>query len=380
MRILSEINLSRSVIPAFMLLGVMWGGFAAYVPEIKHIIGASDAAFGSAMLIAALGAVSAMWLAPFLDKALSRFAVVALMILAGLAYFIPALAGNIAVFTLGMVLVSAFSGTVDVIMNARLSHIETEHSVSLMGLNHGLFSFAYAASSIVAGLFRGQDISMGGFAIAVMSVALILVYWAGPSNTDPQSAEADEGQTVVTVALGVVILPGLIILIAFLTEQATEAWSALHIERVLHVSAELSALGPAILGVTMGIGRLAGHYGMKSLSETKVVNYAACITATGAFLAAWSSGALGVYLGFGLLGAGVSVMVPMIFSYVAKATPSHLRTKVISRVSVIGYAGFFLGPPTMGFLSEIGTLTLSFSFVGVLLLSVPILLWVETRR
>lgn len=378
MKIITELVASKPVAPAFVLLGVFWGAFAAYVPEIKNVIQASDAAFGTAMLIAAIGAVMAMWLAPKIDTVLPRYAIVVLMILGGGLYFVPTHATSIAVFTLGMVFMSSISGTLDVVMNARLSQIETEKSISLMGLNHAVFSFGYAAAALIAGLARGQGVTFGQFAIGVLCLAVVLTLLAGPS--DPVDDDAEPEAKAVKVTFGLVLIPGLIIMIAFMTEQATEAWSALHIERVLNVSAELSALGPAILGLTMGIGRLAGHYGMKSRSEPVVVAGGALITAFGAFLAAWSNVSVGVYAGFALLGAGVSVMVPMIFSYVSKSTPKRLRTQVISRVSVIGYAGFFLGPPMMGFLSELGTLTLSFSVIGALLLSIPILLWSERRN
>lgn len=379
MKMISEIVHSKPVMPAFFVLAMCWGGFAAYVPEVKQVINASDAALGTAMLIAAIGSIMAMWMAPKLDTALPRSAVVVLMIAAGCVYLIPTHATSILVFTIGMVGMSALSGTLDVVMNARLTQIETEENVTLMGLNHAAFSFSYAGAAIAAGICRGNGIPFGQFAMGVLVLAVLGALVAGcvPFSMDEESESKTQQPRV---SFTMVFIPGVIIMIAFMTEQATEAWSALHIERVLAVSAEFSALGPAILGITMGIGRLAGHYGMKAKSEPSVVAWGAIITAFGAFLAAWSSASFGVYAGFALLGAGVSVMVPMIFSYVSKSTPKRLRTQVISRVSVIGYTGFFLGPPMMGFLSEVGTLALSFSVIGGLLLCVPVLLFVERRR
>jgi hypothetical protein len=49
------------------------------------------------------------------------------------------------------------------------------------------------------------------------------------------------------------------VLVAFLVENAMEGWSALHIERTLGGGAAEGAFGPAILGLTMGIGRLSGR-------------------------------------------------------------------------------------------------------------------------
>ena len=72
MSILTAARLSRSTLFAFAAEGVFWGAFAALVPELKAQIGASDGEFGTAMLFTAVGAVSAMWLAPKFDALLGR--------------------------------------------------------------------------------------------------------------------------------------------------------------------------------------------------------------------------------------------------------------------------------------------------------------------
>jgi MFS family permease len=161
-------------------------------------------------------------------------------------------------------------------------------------------------------------------------------------------------------------------MVAFMTELASEAWSALHIERLLNASAEMAALGPAILGVTMGIGRLIGQYAFERLDELQVVRGGAALSALGAILAAQAMGPWMVYLGFGLLGFGVSVMVPMLFSHVGNVIPEAQRSAAISRVAVIGYFGFFIGPPMMGFLSEWGSLRVSFTAIALMLVCVVI--------
>jgi len=372
MKILDDVILSRPVLPAFVMLGAAFGAFAAYVPDIKSQIAASDGVFGLAMFFAAIGSIITMWLAPKLDVVLGRRAIVILMTLFGCVFLIPTFAPVLAVFTVGMIVTSSIAGTTDVIMNARLSQIESRSGVTLMGLNHAAFSFAYAISAVIAGLSRGAGISAGEYALGVL-VMIGLLVWATavPSNA---SNDRQDDQALASVPWAIVIVPGVAIMVAFMTELASEEWSALHIERVLTASAEMSAWGPAILGATMGIGRLAGQYVLQNVNELKIVRLGAIMSAVGALSAAHGSGPIFVFSGFALLGAGVSVMVPMLFAHVGKVTPEHLRTQAISRVSVIGYIGFFLGPPMMGFLSEWGTLSASFTAIAVLLVAVTVLL------
>lgn len=372
MKIINDVILSRPVFPAFVMLGAAFGAFAAYVPDIKSQISATDGVLGLAMFISAIGSVITMWLAPKLDVLLGRRAIVILMGVFGGVFLFPTFAPVLAVFTVGMIVTSSIAGTTDVIMNARLSQIESRNGVTLMGLNHAAFSFAYAISAVIAGLTRGAGISAGQYALGVLVLIGLLVWMTSVPAKTSTAPQDDDAQ--VSVPWAIVVVPGFAIMVAFMTELASEAWSALHIERVLLASAEMSALGPAILGATMGVGRLAGQYMLQNVNELKIVRLGAIMSAIGALAAAHGAGPVFVYSGFAMLGAGVSVMVPMLFSHVGKVTPEHLRTQAISRVAVIGYIGFFLGPPMMGFLSELGTLSTSFTAIAALLIAVTVVL------
>ena len=161
---------------------------------------------------------------------------------------------------------------------------------------------------------------------------------------------------------------GAIILIAFMSEQATEGWSALRLERDLGGGAAQGALGPAILGLTMGIGRLSGQYLQRRFSAEIVIRWAGIMAATGSLIAAFAPNLGVAYAGFAVLGLGVSVTAPMAFALVGRRVANRHRAAAISRISIIGYAGFFIGPPLMGFLAEWFSLAASFAAIGVALL------------
>lgn len=362
---------------AFMAVGLFWGSFAALVPDLKAEIGASDGVFGVAMLFAALGAVAAMWLAPRIDNALGARAMQVSAVALGLAFLLPGMVSDPVFFMLAMLCASACSGSLDVIMNLRVSALEAQSERSLMNLNHALFSFAYAGAAIVAGIFREAGFAPLPVFGIVFLVTLIMAAFMFLPVVAP---EDDDDITVVVFKRGLVVLGGAIILIAFLTEQATEAWSALHLERGLGGSAAQGALGPAILGLTMGVGRLSGQFISAKVRETLVLQIAAVVAALGLIIAASASELLIAYIGFAILGFGVSVMAPMTYSAVGKRVSNTNRAKVIMRISVIGYSGFFIGPPMMGGVSELFGLSVSFYFVAALLLFVSIWLAPGLRK
>ena len=373
MNLLRDLYISRGPAAGFAAVGVFWGSFAALVPVIKPQVGLSDGQFGLALLITSIGAVMAMWLAPLAERGLGARALGVLTALLAVATLLPGHTTNGVMFTLAMLGVTMTSGTLDVAMNARVSALEAQVGRSLMNLNHAVFSVAYAFCALATGLAR--ELGLGPAAILTGGGLLIgvLMLQAFAAPVADAEHEAD-GVEVAPLPWALLLPGGMIILIAFMSEQATEGWSALHLERNLGAGAAQGALGPALLGITMAVGRLTGQVVANRVSERMVIRWASVTAGIGACIAA-TAPSLGVaYLGFSILGLGVSVMAPMAYAWIGRMVPNRYRSHAISRISVVGYAGFFVGPPLMGFLSEGFGLAVSFLAIGGILFAVPLLL------
>ncbi|MAU45507.1 MAG: MFS transporter [Yangia sp.] len=378
MRIGQDILASRGPAAAFAAMGLYWGGFAALVPDLKSQAGLTDEGFGLAMLVSTCGAVAAMWAAPVADRHLGRAAMPLLGLATALAFLTPGLATGWWGFALGMALAGAAVGCLDVVMNARLAALEVTRGRPLMNLNHGLYSFVYAGSALVTGVSR----EAGAAPLAVFSglglvtLALVVVMATAPLVQDHAARAAKAA-----VSAWPLVLPGgLIVMIGFLTEQADEGWSALHLERNLGAGAAAGSMGPALLGFTMGMGRLFGQALAHRFPEPAVIRIGAGVAAVGALLAGFAPAVWVAYAGFAVLGLGASVIVPMAFAFVAARVPAPQRARAISHLSVIGYAGFFLGPPLMGFLSGLFGLGAAFGTVAVILALIPAALVGWMRR
>ena len=88
-----------------------------------------------------------------------------------------------------------------------------------------------------------------------------------------------KGETASGLGL-VPVIGGGIILIAFLTENAAESWSALHIEQTLHGSPALGAAGPAVLALTMGVARTFGQGIAQRIDAIKLLLGGALVAAS----------------------------------------------------------------------------------------------------
>ena len=376
MSIVSALSVSRRPATAFVIVGLFWGCFAAYVPVIKTQLGASDALFGTLLLGSALGLVSAMWLAPRADRFLGARGMQVAAVLLAVAWLVPGQMTVPLLFAASIAFVGLASGLLDVVMNARVSELEARHNRPLMNANHAMFSVAYAIGALVVGVTREAGIPpapvFAGFGLVTLFLLPML-------RMDVTFVTAEEGYAGRYPVVPILIC-GAIVLVAFMSEATVEAWSALHIERTLGGGAAEGAFGPAMLGLTMAVGRFSGQAVAERFREVNVVIGAAVMASTGAVIAALAPTPGIAYLGFGILGLGVSVIGPLGLALVGKMVPAHLRTEAISRTAVIGFSGFFFAPVLMGWVSEGFGLRVAFAGVaGVLLLAAPLAL-VAARR
>ncbi len=376
MHLLSALRISYVPVTGFVAIGLFWGSFSAAVPQIKENIGASDEVFGWALMANALGVVSAMFLAPRIDALLGRRSLQISM--AAFACILPFLIASWSVTSFVCIVVfSGFAaGQVDILINTRVSELESRHDQSLMNANHGMFSVAYAAAAIMMGVTRSNDWSLQWHFVIIALIVLAMVCWMA---MDPDIEPTPEGAGGVWAHRMVILVCGSIVLIAFMTESTVEAWSALHIERTLHGNAAEGALGPAMLGITMALGRFSGQALSRRLSEIKILLISTALAAVGCVMAALAQTPTVAYVGFGIIGLGVAVIGPIGLGMVGRFVPKHLRSRAISAAAVIGFSAFFVAPGIMGMISQAFDLRVAYLTVtGLVLILLP-LIW-ATRR
>jgi MFS family permease len=365
MSILQDISASYKPLGGFVAIGLAWAAYFAQMPVVKAGVNASDGAYGMAVLWASFGAVAAMWLAPMAQSIVGRFSVPIAICAMGFGVLgiglVPTLWGLAVMLTI----LSAGSGVVDVLVNGQVAEIEAHTGRKLMNLNHGLYSFAYAGAALTVGALRDA----GWTPAEVFSVLLVLLgvlAWMTIDNAASIEIENTE-ETVSRMPQLLVGLAGVLAFFAFLTEASAEGWSALHIERGLGGSAQQGALGPALLGLMMGVGRLSGHALAQFMRETTLMVLACLLTAFGLAGAALAQTVGMALLSFAIAGLGVSVVAPLTLALVGHAVPRKIRLAVIARVSVLGYGAYFFGPPVMGLVAEGFSLSTAFMAMAIVI-------------
>ena len=172
-----------------------------------------------------------------------------------------------------------------------------------------------------------------------------------------------------------VILVGVILCASFIDENATEAWSALHIERTLNAPAGHGGLGPAVLGLVMGFGRLFGQVVSERLGHSRLIFASAVLGIIGALIIAAAPTPGVVLFGVSITALGMAVIVPSAMSLMGARVSESERALALSRAWMLGIVGFFIGPAMMGGISELVGLRLSFVAVAIVVALILPAIW-----
>jgi fucose permease len=168
----------------------------------------------------------------------------------------------------------------------------------------------------------------------------------------PPSAEADAaGPGFARPSLGI-LLPGIVALAALLSEGAMADWSAVYLSNSLGAGTAMAAAAFAAFSLMMAAGRFTGDRLVARLGGDLVVRAGGALAAAGLGLSLAIGDPLVAVVGFGLVGAGLSCVFPVVLSSAAR-TPDLPPSAAIAAVCTVGYFGFLLGPPMIGGLAEL---------------------------
>lgn len=375
----ATLRLSRAPLAALASIGVIWGALVASLPDIKARIGAGDAELGVAILSSSISAFLAMALAPWIVER-SRADVLLIVMLVMAVSAVPlGLVTSIATFALAMGFAGITTGLTDMIGNGRIAELEAQHDAALMNLNHACFSFAYAIAAMLTGIARETGLAPQVWFALIGGVILCLTF-AGRDTAAVDAAPKGIARSVRGPVGLHAWLAGGVVLVAFFVENSTEVWAALHIERTLGGGAAEGAFGPAMLGLTMGTGRLLGHLVTARGQEPRVLAIAAWMSGAGLLIAAIAPVPGVAYLGFGLVGLGASVIAPLALALAGQAADPGRRTMAVSRAMLLGYMGFVIGPPLLGVVSDGFGLRAAFAVAALAVIAVPLILLPRMRR
>jgi hypothetical protein len=333
----------------FLGNGLGIGAWAASIPLLQARLQLSDGQLSIALLGFATGAVLAM---PLTGRLAPRIGVARATRLAALAFGLallgPGFAPNFAALIGAAFLMGLTNGALDVSMNGLASGMETRWGAPIMSSFHAAFSIGGLGGAALGAAMaaRAFPAISAMSLVALINVATVAFIWRALRDVGAPAPAAMRGfvwpdRTALWLSLCVAL--------GLLGEGAIGDWSAVYLAGDLGAPPSLAAAGYGVFAGAMVIGRLGGDRFVARFGQALTVRYggiAAAIGVAGALVA--PTPALSA-AGFGLVGLGLSNVVPIVFSAAARAGSSPAAG--VATAAIFGYGGLLLGPVLIGALA-----------------------------
>ncbi|MFC8256531.1 MFS transporter [Streptomyces sp. NPDC057291] len=361
-----QVRRARFAIAAvFTVHGAVTGSFATRVPWIQDHAGLSAGQLGIALAFPAIGASLAMPLAGAISHRFgARTALRGLLALWTLALTLPSLAPNLLTLCAALFVFGASAGMSDVAMNALGVEVENRLDKSIMSGLHGMWSvgalIGSAAGTVAAHI--GADARLHHVLAALMLTVLGLI--ACRRVLDLRSEPEEEPPPRFTLPPRSALVIGAVGFCAVFAEGASLDWSAVYLRDIMDSSAGLAAASTTAFALTMAVARIAGDKVVDRFGAVRTVRVGGVLATVGGVLVVVAPGAVPAMCGFGLLGLGVAVVVPLAFAAAGRSGPNP--SQAIAGVATITYTSGLIAPSAIGSLAEATSLVVSFGLVTVL--------------
>jgi MFS family permease len=349
----------------FFLAGICFASWASRIPDIQAKLQLNSAALGGILLCLPIGLLSSLPIAGFLvAKYGSRIIVMLSSVL--YATTLPMLGfANTSTHLMITLFVFGFGGNMlNISINTQAVGTESLYHKPIMASFHGIWSTAGFTGAAVGTLMVRFHVLPPYHYLCITGLAcLILFIFSG--KLIRKDGNRNEKQPIFARPDKSILNFGLIAFCSMICEGAMFDWSGIYFLKVVKPGAAWVTVGYTAFMCTMATGRFIGDWVSYRIGMKKMLQLSGILTAGGLLLAVSFPQFITATIGFLIVGAGVSSVIPMVYSAVGKSKVMSPGV-AIAAVSTIGYLGFLFGPPFIGFIAQATSLRISFGFIAVM--------------
>jgi len=351
-----------AILTAFLINGFSVGNFVSRIPDFKSELDISNGILGAALFCASLGVLAA--LRPT-SKAAAKYGsgpvVKYSAFTLALAVPLVGLLFNLPWFIFSLFIYGVLSSIHDLSINAHAAALENKAGKRVMSTFHAMWSIGGLLGGVIGGVLASINVSIQIHAFIIGSfivlVALFTRNWFLPAEADQHIIEKHKKRKTPRRFL----ILGLLGLCGALGEGAASDWGGVLARETYEASALMSALPYVFFSATMVIGRLSGDFLAHKFGVVRLLTWSGFIAGIGLTAGLFAGNIYGVIIGWFLFGIGISTVIPMMISATGTLANEKYPGQVsaaegVALVTGVAYFGFVIGPPLIGFISEIVTL------------------------
>lgn len=346
----------------FLISGFGFATWASRIPTIQHELGLNEAQLGAVLLALPTGL---MLMLPVTGILLHRYSSRQVMLVGAVLYNLALALLGFAAHTWQLVLLlfcfGASRNLLNISVNAQSVGVQALYPRSIIAMFHGFWSVAgFAAAAVGAVLVKANVAPAYHFlGVGILLTGLGLLFFPRTLYLPPTTETRRPGLSA--LADPTLLRFGAIAFASMACEGTMYDWSAIYFAKAVH--APLATVGFATYMVAMTTGRFSGDWLVGRFGIKRMLQVSGLLMSLGMLLAALVPTLLVAGLGFVLVGLGVSCVVPLVFSMAGRSAALS-GGAAIAAVSTVGYFGFLIVPPVVGFIAQAANLRWAFALMS----------------
>ncbi|UEG55098.1 MFS transporter [Mucilaginibacter daejeonensis] len=349
----------------FFISGFGYSSWASRIPTVQQRLHFNEAQLGSLLFALPIGLMLTM---PITGNLLSRYTSRSIMIFGAMVF-------NVVLCLLGLateawqfaIILFAFGSgrnLLNLSVNAQSVGVQSLYTRSVITTFHGIWSLAGFAGAAVGYLMVKLNICLL-YHLGSVSILLFILSAYFYSYTFYQKPKPVEKKPLFLLPDKHMLKFAVICFACMACENTMYDWSAIYFEKAVQASRSTSTGAFVAYMVAMTIVRFTGDKMVTRFGIKNMLKYSGWFIFGGLLLAVALPYTVPAIAGFMLVGAGVSCVVPLVFS-IAGRSATLSSGAAIASISSVGYLGFLLVPPFVGYVAQAAGMRWSFGLIALL--------------
>ena len=351
----------------YFSLGFGFASWASRIPDIKTALHLGDAAFGTILFALPAGQLLMM---TFSGRLVTRFGSKKVVRFAFPAYVLCLINLGLAArgwqLGVGLLFFGICANMCNISTNTQGVAAERLCGRPIMSTFHGVWSIAGFIGALVGLAMINLRVPPSQHLTIAAGMVLLPVSLSYRKLIPPKSGT---GATLTKSSLffkseGALLQLGVICFCSMASEGAMFDWSGVYFKDIVKAPSSLVLLGYASFMVMMATGRFLADGLAMRFGRRRLLRVSGIMISAGLFLSVFFPYITPSTIAFMVVGLGVSSVVPSVYS--AAGSQGRVPPGIaIASVASVGFLGFLMGPPLIGYISAAAGLRSSFAVIGI---------------
>jgi MFS family permease len=361
---LTKLRVANAVF--FFLSGFGYSSWASRIPSMQNKLHLNEAQLGAVLFALPIGLMLTL---PATGRLLGKFNSRSILFVGVLIFNAMLGIAGFSVHTWQLVLILFCFGSArnlfNISLNAQAVSVQKLFNRSIMTTFHGIWSLAGFAGAGLGYMMVQYNVYTSYHLLFVsigMTITAILAY---PHLLYDKPTASTEKKPWFSLPDKHLLKFSLICFASMACENTMYDWSGIYFRKAVGTSKATATAAFAVYMVAMTLGRFTGDKVVSKTGIRHLLKYSGLLIFAGLLLAALVPVSLVAGIGFVLVGLGVSCIVPLVFS-MAGQSKTMSSGPALAAISTVGYLGFLIVPPLVGFVAQWSSLQWSFGIIGCL--------------